>query len=322
MIPPTGTGQLTPGQKAQIIYSAAQSELRAGLWRAAIGEEISKITSPAAATLTNGAEPGDTLSAVIAALGINEAVEAAPLNMAQVDPQKTTAAADIAKLDPTSLDNLGANARYRPALLAAAERSGLPPAALAAIIDAEAARGPDGGWNPYSRNPRSSAAGLGQFLSNTWIGMAQQRGTWLHDMAGARGWLNNQGKIIGSARSELLALRYEPTAAIESIADYARSNIDRLRGQGVNVGADIRSVADAAYISHHLGPGDAERYYRGTLAPGRAAKLLIAQIGSESANRRIASTGDATQAHRDWLNGFIERNIRPERYRYSPRKPA
>jgi len=42
--------------------------------------------------------------------------------------------------------------------------------------------------------------------------------------------------------------------------------------------------------------------------------LLSAQIGASAAEQRIASTGDATQAHRQWLLGFIDRRIRPEAF--------
>jgi hypothetical protein len=42
--------------------------------------------------------------------------------------------------------------------------------------------------------------------------------------------------------------------------------------------------------------------------------LLSAQIGSSAAEQRIASTGNATQAHRQWLLGFIDRRIRPEAF--------
>ncbi|MEC8179941.1 MAG: peptidoglycan-binding protein, partial [Pseudomonadota bacterium] len=103
------------------------------------------------------------------------------------------------------LGSLGANSGYAATLQRAAERSGLPATTLAAIVDAEAAKRPDGSWNLMSRNPRSSAAGLGQFLSGTWIGMAQKPGTWLYDVAQQKGWLTESGRVAPAARGSLLA---------------------------------------------------------------------------------------------------------------------
>ena len=50
-------------------------------------------------------------------------------------------------------------------------------------------KGKGGRWQVMSRNPRSSAAGLGQFLSGTWIGEAQRKGTYLNEVARTRGWI-------------------------------------------------------------------------------------------------------------------------------------
>jgi hypothetical protein len=227
---------------------------------------------------------------------------------------KPAAEASQPIIDPSALGELGANAPHRAALLAASARTGLPAAALTAIVDAEAGKAPDGSWNLLSRNARSSAAGLGQFLSGTWIGMAQQPGTWLHRQAAAAGWLDDNGKVRGVSRTELLALRYDATASLETVADYASTNIARLKNSGIVIGEDVRAVADAAYIGHHLGAGDALRFYRGTIDDGRARQLLRAQVGNENAARRIDGAGGATLAHRNWLTDYVQRNVRPDRY--------
>ncbi|WP_234028764.1 peptidoglycan-binding protein [Pseudoblastomonas halimionae] len=213
-----------------------------------------------------------------------------------------------------ALSTLGPNAGHAATLQAAAERSGLPASTLAAIVDAEAAKRPDGSWNLRSRNPRSSAAGLGQFLSGTWIGMAQTAGTWLHDVARQKGWIDQNGRVASSARGSLLALRYDATASINSIADYARSNIATIRKAGIRTGDNPDALAKIAYLGHHLGPGDAIRYLKGGLADGRASRLLKAQIGAAPALERIARIGDASAAHRDWLDTYIARKIRPDRF--------
>ncbi len=208
----------------------------------------------------------------------------------------------------------GPNARYAPMLREAASRTGLPPAALATIVHAEAARAPDGRWLAYSRNPRSSAAGLGQFLNGTWISEAERAGTWLHEQASARGWLNAKGRVTGADRGALLALRYDAQASIEATADFARANLDAFQRAGIDAGHSVEDVARTAYLGHHLGRGDAIKFLTGQLDPGRARTLLDAQIGRVEAAQRIASAGSAVAAHRSWLLGYVDRAIRPERF--------
>lgn len=209
---------------------------------------------------------------------------------------------------------LGANARYAPAFALAEARTGVPANALAAIVDAEAGKASDGSWNPHSRNPRSSAAGLGQFLSGTWQNLAETPGTWLNQLSAERGWLDARGRVQPGARANLLSLRYDPEASILGVADLARGNLDRLEASGIRVRTDAETLAKSAYLSHHLGLGDAKKFLAGGIEPGRARMLLSAQIGSAAAEQRIAGTGDATRAHRQWLLGFIERRIRPDRF--------
>jgi len=209
---------------------------------------------------------------------------------------------------------LGPNARYKAVLDAAAKRTGIPAAALAAIVDAEAGKGCDGAWKTASRNPRSSAAGLGQFLGGTWQGEAERAGTWLHDVAAKQGWLGDNGRVLPAARSALLALRYDGAASIHATADYALRSVAQLQHAGIEIGSDVVTVARAAYLGHHLGTGDAIRFLKGGLDPSRAKVLLDAQVGAASATQRIAQSGNAASAHRSWLLGFIDRHITPSRF--------
>jgi hypothetical protein len=178
---------------------------------------------------------------------------------------------------------LGPNASFQPLLEQAARRTSLDPGLLAAIIDAEAARRPDGSWNPASRNPRSSASGLGQFLTGTWLDEARRPGSWLAGEAAARGWTNAGGALREGARSALLDLRFDPRASIEAIADHAAANLRRLRAAGVQADS-LPDQARAAYLAHHLGLGDALRFLGGGLPEGRASRLLAAQVGEVAAS--------------------------------------
>ncbi|MBB3032452.1 peptidoglycan-binding protein [Alteriqipengyuania lutimaris] len=343
-----GLEALTPQDRARVIYTQARSAMSDRLWQAAIGgaqDDGSGGQSPCrhhSGMLPMGMEAllGSGHGADALAQAFDAFASAKPgfgtdaIRRAATEPETRIDAivpplikpglgfdapfpgGSVSKDIPATgpLGGLSANSRFAGTLQAAAERSGLPPATLAAIVDAEAAKRSDGSWNLMSRNPRSSAAGLGQFLSGTWIGMAQKPGNWLHDVAREKGWLNANGKVAPAARGSLLALRYDADASIYSIADYARSNIATIRRAGVETGEDPQALARVAYLGHHLGPGDAIRYLKGGLSESRAAHLLKAQIGSGQAVQRINRMGDASLAHRDWLNGYIARKIRPDRF--------
>ncbi|WP_066723412.1 peptidoglycan-binding protein [Sphingomonas pituitosa] len=339
MIHRTDLAALTPAQRANVIYAQAQSELSTRLWRAAIGDtdrDGEKSRSPL------GAGSDMAMDSLLELLGTQAPKSAkgkckcqcacachddAPDEVAALPKGPMTAERARAVAErPAALASapaagavagavsLGNNARYADTLAAAEARSGVPSSALAAIINAEAGKGQDGSWNPLSRNPRSSAAGLGQFLSGTWQTLAEQGGTWLNEVARARGWLKDNGKVDPSRRSELLALRYDPKASILTIADMARNNLQHFESAGLNVRADSETLAKAAYLGHHLGLGDAKKFLAGNIDSARARQLLTAQIGGSAAEQRIASAGDATRAHRKWLLEFIDRHVQPDKF--------
>ncbi|MFD1961441.1 hypothetical protein ACFSHP_24705 [Novosphingobium panipatense] len=161
-----GLSRLDATQKSRLIYDEARSQMAGRLWRAALGS-----TENADAPASTAAMPEEAhsigLERLLSLLSTEDASPSPPSGAtgenAVEEPSPAPAALRAGDVD-------GANARYTPMLNDAAARSGIPAAALAAIIDAEAAKGPGGAWQPYSRNPRSSAAGLGQFLNGTWEG--------------------------------------------------------------------------------------------------------------------------------------------------------
>lgn len=326
-----GLDTLSPTERARVIYTQARSEITERLWQAAIGGQ-QEGRFEAQPTCRHGG--GLPMAGMLAPFFSGEAsgrpalvpapvpvpvpdspFVATPRNMHTAEPGAGTVVAGIGQWPQTGvLSGLGSNAAHAAALNRAAERSAIPAPALAAIVDAEAAKRSDGSWNLLSRNPRSSAAGLGQFLSGTWIGMAEKKGNWLHDMADQKGWLDHRNRVRPEAKGALLALRYDADAAINTTADYARSNIDMIRKAGIRTGDDPQTMAKLAYLGHHLGPGDAIRYLSGGLSENRAAHLLKAQIGSGKAAASINRTGDASVAHRNWLDGYVARNIRPDRF--------
>lgn len=328
MIHAAGLSNLNAAQKAELIYVQARDEMASRLWRAALGVDDAgakagevKQTLPMSLesllSLLDGQEKAAAaLPTVPKPVVKADAAPPAPIeDRAGKEPDVARQRGELAGFSSSgSTSGYGPNARYAGMLGAAAARTGLPAAALATIVHAEAAKGPDGRWLPYSRNSRSSAAGLGQFLNATWRGEAERKGTWLNDVAQARGWLNHDGKVRASHRAELLALRYDPEASIQATADYAVANLNALRAAGLPIGESAEAVARTAYLGHHLGRGDAIRFLKGGLAPDRARMLLSAQIGSASANRKIAASDSATAAHRAWLLDYIGRNVKTARF--------
>jgi hypothetical protein len=312
MIVRTDLSRLSPQEKANLVYSQARAEAVSRLWRAALGDpdrDSTMLQTASAAPSSLG------LDQMLSLLGKTRPAPAAPAPAA-LDP---AAAPQVAETEPAALagggaGGLGANAVHLPSLERAAARTGIPANALAAIVNAEAAKGKGGRWQTMSRNPRSSAAGLGQFLSGTWIGEAQRSGTYLNEVARTRGWLDGSGKLLSGCRSALLALRYDADTSINAIADYAKGNLDRLRRAGVQIGGSAEKIAQSAYLGHHLGPGDAIRFMKGGLDPARARTLLNAQVGATKASQRIAATGDATAAHRSWLLDYVGRHIQPAKF--------
>ncbi len=322
---------LAPAARARVIMAAAMQENQRLLWQAALGQQgqAPALAQPGRAggqlaalgAATSGlAAPGEALVPWLrdqlgAAAGPCGCAPPAPLAAPSPPPLPTMRPTGQAAggLNPAAM---GPNAIHIPALEAAASRTGIPAAALAAIVDAEAAKEADGGWRLTSRNPRSSAAGLGQFLAGTWLGLAQTPGSTLNAAARGNGWLDAAGRVLPAARTALLALRFDGPTSIAAVADYAAGNLRRLGqwpGAG-GAGADPTALARAAYLAHHLGPGDAARMLRGGLDDGRARTLLAAQIGAPAAAARINQAANPAAAHRQWLDSYIARTINPARY--------
>ena len=294
-----GLAAMSNQTKARLIWTEARANMSNRLWQAALGYK------PAG---DQPARPPGTPSGVqdlIATLVQETAVADRKMATRAAEPKTAASIADMG-----DLSGLGPNERHRGAIERAAARTSLPGTALASIINAEAGKLKNGAWNSFSRNPRSSAAGLGQFLSGTWVDMAEKRGTWLNTQARQRGYLGPSGKIQAGSRAAVLAMRYDSEASIHTIADYSRINIDRLKAAGIPVGNTAKDIGRSAYMAHYMGPGDAIRFMKGQLSEGRSRLLLNAQVGAGDAGRRIARSGGAVAAHSQWLHGHIDRNLR------------
>lgn len=109
--------------------------------------------------------------------------------------------------------------------------------------------------NPSAKAPTSSAAGLFQFIEQTWLGTVKQHGA--QHGYGQYADLIHRGsdgrwRVEGSARNVVLDLRFDPHAASTMAAELTASNAAYLRGRtGKEPGAgDL-------YAAHFLGPAGA-----------------------------------------------------------------
>jgi len=208
---------------------------------------------------------------------------------------------------------LGSNEIYRDALLAASRRTGIDASALAALVDAEAARR-NGLWQADSYNRSSGAAGLTQFLASTWIEQAQLPGTLLNRQAAAAGYLVG-GKVLAMREKALLQWRFDPVLSIVAAAEYGARNLALLAERGALPAAiDDDERARYMYLAHHEGVGGAIGFLSGTRRYSR--RNLVGQVGETMADGLIAASGgDASRAYRAWLQGYIDRKIVPARFR-------
>jgi peptidoglycan hydrolase-like protein with peptidoglycan-binding domain len=215
---------------------------------------------------------------------------------------------------------LGPNETYRAAILEAARRTRIDPAAIAALIDAEAARigsGPNKGrWDKDSRASTSSAAGLTQFLDSTWLQQARVKGALLRERAMELGLVGADGKPTAEGRQALLDLRFDPLLAIVSAAEFGAANLTGLQSAGLlDAGATDDDRAKRMYLAHHEGLAGAQGFLNGTRAYTRHE--LARQVGGQAADDLIAAHGGADKAYRLWLTGYMDQKIAPSRFRRS-----
>jgi hypothetical protein len=133
----------------------------------------------------------------------------------------------------------------------------------------------ESGYNPAARAASSSAAGLFQFVEQTWLGALKRHGA-KHGYAGyadliheaSDGRLSVQG---GDAKKAVLALRLDPRAASLMAGELAGENSTYLKGR---VGRE--PTAGELYIAHFLGPKGSGDLIEATLSrPGASAAALF-----------------------------------------------
>lgn len=165
----------------------------------------------------------------------------------------------------------------------------------AAIARASAATGVDFNYllaqakiesalDPAARAGTSSAAGLYQFTTGTWLETLDRHGA-RHGMSWADDAISRSGgrAQIGdpTMRAQVMSLRFDADASALMAAELARDNADELRGT-------LGREPDAAelYMAHFLGSGGARTFLSALQTdPGQTAAAILPQAAS--ANRNI-----------------------------------
>lgn len=138
--------------------------------------------------------------------------------------------------------------------------------------------------NPSARARTSSAAGLFQFIEQTWLATVKKSGA--RHGYGQYADLIHRGsdgrwRVEGSARNVVMDLRFDPHAASAMAAELTASNAAYLRGR-----TGREPGAGDLYAAHFLGPGGAAELMEAvTTRPGASAASLFPEAAG--ANRSI-----------------------------------
>jgi murein DD-endopeptidase MepM/ murein hydrolase activator NlpD len=141
----------------------------------------------------------------------------------------------------------------------------------------------ESGGRATAKNPNSSATGLGQFISKTWIRMMN---TYRPDLARSL------------STTELLALRFDPTISREMVANLAREGEAYLKQRGHAI------TAGRLYLCHFLGMEGAH-----LVLSAPRTEPLINIIGAQAINANRFLTGKDASYVIDWA----ERKMRGAR---------
>lgn len=238
------------------------------------------------------------------------------------------------------------NFEYREIIISASERANMNPLALAALINAEAAKDRRTGvWLPSSTN--GNAVGLTQFLPGTFIGFSEIKGTWLHEKAMAEGFLieKNSGKAVKSKKKgkttpsninktqkvidptkkdEWLNKRLLPEYSIQAAVDYGLENLKKLKKANL----DIDSLGDAElakvmYLAHHDDAYWVVKIIDETMSETEAKKRLKANTDESEedlVDRYDAENQSWIKAYKSWLFEMIDNRIILSKFACDPTK--
>ena len=153
--------------------------------------------------------------------------------------------------------------------------------------------------NPLARAKTSSATGLFQFTSSTWLNVVRRHG----DKVGLSAEAAELKSAHASSTSvaKVLALRQEPAISAELAARFALDNAKSLQSAG-HTGIGPTEL----YLAHFLGAGGAATFLNGLRdTPNQAAAKALPQAAN--ANTPIFYDGTTARSYREIYDRFAQK---------------
>ena len=172
----------------------------------------------------------------------------------------------------------------------------------------------ESGLNPAAKAKTSSAAGLYQFTSGTWMDLVKRHGDKVGLDESAR--LLRSGNITSIEKSDLLAKRHDPALSSELAARFAIENAQTLQRSGHE-----KVGAAELYIAHFLGPHGANTFLNGLKTqPDAPAAQALPQAAN--ANTQIFYSGGKPRSYAD-IFGQLQKKFNVETpSQVAPANPA
>lgn len=201
---------------------------------------------------------------------IEGALAALPRPKAQADGG---AGDDAVRFGDTSVPR-----RVVETILRAASETGVDPVYMMALADKESR------FDARARNRASSAEGLFQFVTATWLEMIRDYGG-RHGLGAEAASVTGRGGAIGiadgAARARVLGLRKDPYVASVMAAELVKRDRSRVEGR---IGRELSTPE--LYLAHFLGSDSARRFLE--LSSGKPDEIArTAFRGAARANRRL-----------------------------------
>jgi hypothetical protein len=160
--------------------------------------------------------------------------------------------------------------------------------------------------DPSARASTSSASGLFQFISSTWLNTVQKHGS-KHGLDWAASQIEQtpKGPVVRdpAARQQILSMRFDPQVASLMAGEFASDNRETLHA------ALGRAPTDTdLYLAHFLGPAGASSFLRSAgQNPGMAAASLFPKAAA--ANRTIFYDGSGGQRSLAEVYGLFQNKL-------------
>ena len=157
----------------------------------------------------------------------------------------------------------------------------------------------ESGLDPRARAATSSATGLFQFTTSTWLDMVKRHG----DKVGlaSEAQLLRSNTLNQASRSQILDLRNEPQTATALAAHYAADN-----GRALAAAGHKAIGPTELYLAHFLGSGGATAFLNG-LRDNPLAPAAMALPVAASANTSVFYKDQTPRSYQEIYNRFAEK---------------